>query len=170
MRRFLLSAVLGLLATAGPASAQWYPPPDYPPRPVPPWRRPSDREEDLARYWYKSYFRRPAYPQEVARVSAQLRAGERPAVVLARLLGGREYFDYSGGTREGLLTQLILDVGHHKPVPGEVNAALRRTRFMAPRDVAYSFLLEYPQNWVPGLPGRPPRDFEGDYDYRRPDW
>jgi hypothetical protein len=163
MKRLILPTVVGLLALTPLGLAQ-------PPRYYPPGRdyfpaRPRSAEEDLARYWYKSYFRRPASPREMARVADLLRGGQRPEDVLASLLGGREYLDYSGGTPEGLVTQLFLDVGHHEPSYEEVDSVLRNIDARDRRGLADWFLQQYPQNWIPGLPASPPPDYD-DYDYR----
>jgi hypothetical protein len=154
MRRLLLHAVIGVLAMTTAAVAQ----PDYPPRYHPPERRASDSPEDLARYWVKSYLRRPAAREDIERLAGRLRNGDSPADVLSRLLGGREYYEYAGGTPAALVHQLLLDVGHHDPSSDEVRQTLRRVGSLSPREMADSFLQQYPQNWVPGLPGSPPPD------------
>jgi hypothetical protein len=154
MRRLLLPAVLGVLTLTTASVAQ----PDYPPRYYPPERRRSDSPEDLARYWVKSYLRRPAEREDIERLASRLRNGDSPEDVLARLLGGREYYEYAGGTQAGLVHQLLLDVGHRDPSSDEVRDTLRRMGRLSPRDMADAFLQKYPQNWVPGLPGSPPDD------------
>jgi hypothetical protein len=109
--------------------------------------------ERLAQSWYGWYLRRAPAQEEWVPLARELHNGRPPAELLSGLLAGQEYWNYSGGTRAGFLTQLILDVGHHQPTLPELNDWMRRTQFASRTDIAYSFLLQYPQNWVPGLPG-----------------
>jgi hypothetical protein len=158
MRYLFLPALICTLSVTTVGVAQ-----PYYPRYYPPARRYSLNGADrLVRYWYKSYLRRPADPEERGSMADLLRAGRRPAAVLARLLASREYLDYAGGTRPAFIKQLILDVGHHEPGPREIRYNLYRTRNQRRGSIAYSFLLRYPQNWRPGLPAYPPDDFEED--------
>jgi hypothetical protein len=160
MQKLMLAALLGVLVVAVPSQAQsyrgYFPPRRY--EPPPPTVR-QDEADRLVRYWYDSYLRRPAYGQAVRVMAESLRRRQPPLEVLAALLGGVEYYDYSGGTPAGFINQLILDVGHHHPTGQELSDHLRRLRHESRREVARWFLREYPQNWVPGLPGSPPPDY-----------
>lgn len=154
MRHVFLTALAGVLMAA-PAQAQPYR--GY----LPPARQDARiRAEDperLARYWYRSYLRREAHPAEIRQMADMLRRGQ-PIDVLASLLGGREYYDYCGRTPDGFINQLILDVGHHEPSLRELREQMHRYRGHGRRDIAYSFLREHPQNWIPGLPASVPED------------
>ncbi len=150
-----LSALLGLLASTPLAQAEPY---------YPPVRRYQDRADQQVRYWVKSYLRRSAEPGEVRYLAGLLRSGRSPASILSRLLANREYLDYAGDTRAGFIKQLLLDVGHHEPSGREIRHFLYQTRGQRRRDVAYSFLLRYPQNWIPGLPASPPDEDEENWD------
>jgi hypothetical protein len=157
MRYFNVLGLCGVLA----ASALAAQPPDYPSGRypgLPSGRFDRGREERLVAYWVRSYFRRHADPEDVEHFAGQLRRGRPPEEVLAGLLASREYYEYSGGTWRGFIKQLLLDVGHHEPSAEEVGHHVHRTRGQDPAEVAHRFLMKYPQNWVPGRPGRAPRD------------
>jgi hypothetical protein len=153
-------AVLGSATAQGPPRI--FPPGHY----YPPPRSYPDQPEELARTWYQNYFRRDPDPREVRWVADQLRRGETPESVLSMLLAGRDFYDYCGGTDAGFVTQLIGDIGHHEAKGQEVSYYYRRLQTESRRDLVYSMLLRYPQNWEPGLQDRGPDD----YDYRGPDW
>jgi hypothetical protein len=151
MRRLILPTLAGLLATATVALTQ----PDY-------RRGEEDRGPgavDLARYWFRSYLRRQASPDEVRNIAGQLRRGVRPSEVLSQLLGNQQYYDRAGGTRGGFIAQLIQEVGHHDPSGHEISDWLDRTRGMDRRQVALQFLRQYGPNWYPGPGSTMPSDF-----------
>ena len=169
MRHYIGPALLGVLTATTFSFAQ----PGYRPGPYdrPPRGMSQQEAADIAHYWVKSYLRRRASPDEVRYWADQLRNARSPADALSALLGGREYYDYSGGTPEGLVAQLIRDVGHHEPRREEVLDYLRRTRGVRGRDLAYRFLRENPANWWPGPEATPPPEFGGGdpgYDPDRP--
>ncbi len=142
MRYLLVFSLLGGVATAPAGQAQ--PPPRF------------DDAAQLVRYWFRSYYRRPAGPDEVRRIGDQLRRGDPPSYVLAGILASREYGTYAGGTSAGFITQLILDVGHRPATGREVSEHVGRLRRESRREVAEWFLRQYPKNWAPGLPASRP--------------
>lgn len=111
----------------------------------------------IANYWIRSYLRRAPHPEEQRYWANQLLSGP-PARALAKLLASEEYYNYAGGTPQGLIRQLIADVGHHEASPYEVQDWLRRMGGLDPRAIAAEFLRENPRNWWPGPAATPPRE------------
>ena len=118
----------------------------------------------IAEYWINSYFRRAADPREVQQLASEIVKSRSPADALAGLLSSREYVQYSGGTRAGLIHQLIKDVGHHEPSRYEVEETVQAMGRMEPPQIAYEFLRQYPKNWWPGPAATPPRELHHLYD------
>jgi len=160
MRNLILSTVLSVLAATTVGQAQPYYSRYYPPQ----RRDYLDRADRLVRYWYRSYLRRAADPEEVQMWGRQLRRGANPAAVLSSILASREYLDYAGGTRADFIKQLLLDVGHHEPSGREVRYKMMRTRNLRRGQIAYNFLLRYPNNWRPGLRDAAPDEDNEDWE------
>jgi len=106
--------------------------------------------ERLAQSWYGWYLRRNANGDEWGPVAKALRSERAPIDVLADLLGGKEYYDYAGGTLPGFVLQLMNDVGHVNPSGRELSDVLRNLPGEDRRAIAFSFLDRYRDNWVPG--------------------
>jgi hypothetical protein len=111
----------------------------------------------IADYWIRSYLRRNATPGEERALANQL-MNSSPAHALSSLLASREYYAYAGGTPQGLIRQLIEDVGHRQASPYEIDARLRDTGGLNPQAIALDFLRENPRNWWPGPTATPPRE------------
>jgi hypothetical protein len=111
----------------------------------------------IAEYWINSYFRRAADPREVQHWASEIVKSRSAADALAGFLSSREYLQVAGGSRAGLVHQLIKDVGHHEPSPHEVEDVMRSMGRMDPPQIAYEFLRQYPKNWWPGPAATPPR-------------
>ena len=129
------------------------------------------RRDDLVAYWTDRYTANNMIVSVAGRleweaVADQLRRGETPESVLSILLAGRAFYDYCGGTDAGFVAQIIGDIGHHEAKGQEVSRLFRRLQTENRRDLVYSLLLRYPQNWEPG-PSGSGRD---NYDYRGHDW
>ncbi len=159
MRRFAIVACFVALLAAAPASAQydWYHEgyrQAYP-----------NQAEDLVRSWYRRYLHREPDPNRAAWVDA-LNSGQQPEAVLAGILGSTEYYDKAGGTPEGFVNRLFLDLTGRRPTPGELEHWVRRAAYGDRKDVAYALLMRYPQSWGP----EPVYRDERRYDYRRLYW
>src|SRR5947209_2726768 len=115
MRRFLIGALLGVVALAQPAIAQ-------PPGPS---------AEALVAGWYARFLNRRPDAFAGSWVAA-LREGQSPEAVLSQLLGSPEYLAKGGGTSEGFLQTLYRDVVGRPPLPQEMGYWLPRMAFMPP--------------------------------------
>jgi hypothetical protein len=116
----------------------------------------------IADYWIRSYLRRAPDPGEERYWAGQLLQSP-PAHVLSALLSSEEYLGYAGGTRYGLIRQLIADVGHREASAYEIEGRLRQTAGLDSRAIAYEFLRRYPRNWWPGPAATPPRELRHFY-------
>jgi hypothetical protein len=56
--------------------------------------------------WYQDFFGHPAVGKELARPAAMLR-DHTEEQVMATILGSRDYFMHSGGTRTGFVQSLV---------------------------------------------------------------
>jgi len=148
MKRFMLSALLGVFLVPVSAFAQFE-------------NTPNDQ---LVREWYTRFLGRPADAGSAIWVDI-LKGGQSPDTVLSQILASTEYYVRGGSTARGFVERLYTDLTGRPPGPREtefwVNQVYRRDR----QDVAYSMLRRYQQNYGTGSPGAYPSD---PYDYRRP--
>jgi hypothetical protein len=157
MRRFIAGAMLGVLALATPAPAQYGAPGDA---------------RGLVDSWYARFLSRPPDAWAAGSVEA-LRRGQMPEQVLSQILGSREYYDKGGDTPEGFLQTLYQDVVGRPPAPREMGYWLPRMAYMPRSDVAYGVLTFFPQGWQTPAPGyygprNPGYTPAPSYEYRRP--
>jgi len=166
MKRILIPTLLGLLILTSPALAQM---------------APGDAQQ-LVDSWYQKFLNRQRDAWSSVWIDA-LRAGQPPEAMLSKILSSQEYYEKSGGTPEGFVQTLYLDLAGREPTPQEVNYWVQR-QYQADRaDVAYQLLLRYPQAWqwqggIPGgafppQPGYEPQQpsyepQQPSYDYRAP--
>jgi hypothetical protein len=161
MRRFIALALLAVPAIVTTVPAQYPPPPPY-----------AGTAESLVDSWYAKFLNRPRDAYASVWIDS-IRQGQHPASVLAKILGSQEYYDKGGGTPEGFVQRLYLDLTGRPPSPQELNYWVQRLYTSDRTDVAYQLLMRYPQSWqapaagyyTPNQPGYTPAP---DYEYRRP--
>jgi hypothetical protein len=138
MRRVRFLALLGVLAFLVPGQAQ-----------APPPAPPADATSTV-RDWYARFYDRPGSPAEWEVWARKLRAGkEAPEAVLSQLLGSPEFFARAGGTPEGFVRALFLDLAGREPRREEWADWARQVRGDNRNDVALAFLQKNAQTWQP---------------------
>jgi uncharacterized protein DUF4214 len=140
MRRFIVSALLAVLLFGGVATAQPY----------------GDNSVVTVKNWYRQFLRREAEPSGLMSWSEAMRQGTPPAQLLAGILGSDEYYRIAGGTPDGFVRSLYLDLAGREPAARELNYWTNRLATEYPRDVAYGILARYPQAWSPAQYQVPP--------------
>jgi Domain of unknown function (DUF4214) len=159
MRSILVLALLSLFAP--PALAQYY---------LPTYRyaNPDDLQNQVAN-WYRRFLNREPDPGGLATWVEGLRSGNSPERTLASILGSPEYYAKSGNTPDGFIHTLYRDLLGREPTESEFAFWLRRMYHQDRTDVAYAFLMRYPQSWQSSPAIAEPPD-AGLYEYRRPFW
>jgi len=166
MRRIVIPAVLGTAFLVGVASAQ------YPPYPAP-YGNPDQGATQLVSSWYQRFLGRQPDQWSSTWID-QIRNGQSPDAVLASILSSQEYYNRGGGTPQGFIQRLFLDLTGQPPTPGQMNHWTNRLFSSDRTDVAHALLLRYPQAWQGGAPASyypptpsyaPPTNY---YNYRRP--
>jgi hypothetical protein len=159
MRSLLILTLLAI--SAPPALGQYY---------LPRYRysRPDALQAQVAS-WYRKFLNREPDPAGLAGWVEGLRSGGSPERTLAGILGSAEYYVKSGSTPEGFIRTLYRDLLGRDPTEREMVFWLRRMYHQDRSDVAYTFLMRYPQSWQSArlLYERPE---EPRYEYRRPFW
>jgi hypothetical protein len=159
MRRALLLTTAITMFAVVPTLAQ----PVYRPGP--------DEADMLVTGWYEHFLARPPDAGAAgwaAAVRAAMARGQGPETVLAQILGSPEYYSYGNSTPLGFVQRLFYTLIGRWPTPAEARAWVGRLAYRDRADVAYEFLLRYPQHWraTPQSIERDRRDRE--YHYRRP--
>jgi hypothetical protein len=149
MKRLLVIAALGLLLVPLPGSAQY--PPNYG----------YNDPEQMVQGWYRQFLGRAADPYASSWIE-QLKSGQAPEAVLGGILASSEYYLRAGGTPDGFIRRLHMDLTGRPPGASEVQFWLNRLYQSDRQDIAYKMLQRYPQGWG-GAPAAPPEP-----DYRRP--
>lgn len=160
MRTLCLLTLFGTLTLTDVAAAQWSPPRPYP---IPGQYYPEDPAE-LVRSWYRRYLNREGDAGGVATWVNSLRQGNPPESTLATILASDEYFRKAGGSFEGLVHTLFLDLTGRRPPGGEFSYWVTRFHRGERVDVIYDLLLRHPQDWQSPLPV----PVEPAYPYQRP--
>jgi Domain of unknown function (DUF4214) len=133
MRRLVVFALLGLLLCGPVSTAQ-----------------PSgDSTVTTVKNWYRQFLRRDAEPSGLMSWSDALRQGNPPALMLSAILGSDEYYNNAGGTSNGFVRSLYLDLTGREPTVGELAYWSNRLNTEYPREVAYGILTRYPLAWSP---------------------
>jgi hypothetical protein len=152
MRASILSAVLGVLMLPAAASAQ-YPRQVYspaPPAPVPvapvPAQFDPDAAASLVRHWYRVYLNREGDPGGVATWVESLRQGNAPESTLATILASDEYYRKAGGTPEGVVQKLFVDITGRRPTSWDEAYWVDRMYRGERMDVIYDLLVRHPQH------------------------
>jgi hypothetical protein len=171
--------VLGLLAlSAPPALAQYY-------LPAYQYSSPADLQNEVAN-WYRRFLHREPDPQGLAGWVQGLASGNPPEKILSGILGSAEYYVPSGNTPDGFIRHLYQDLLGRQPTEQELAYWLGQMYSGDRNDVAYRFLMRYPESWqaVPSVavPATPPLapattttvvpvpTYNWRYEYRRPFW
>jgi hypothetical protein len=110
----------------------------------------------LVDYWYRTYLGRPVEPAGLEHWLDTMR--RQPAdQVLALILGSDEYYSRAGGTPEGFISRLYVDLLKRRPSPAELDFWVRRLYIEDRSTVADEILTQNPGVWV-GAGGRPAVD------------
>ena len=165
MRLILILALLEVFAP--PALAQYY---------LPTYRyaNPNDLQTQVAN-WYRRFLNREPDPSGLATWVESLRSSNAPERTLATILGSAEYYAKGGNTPDGFIRTLYRDLLGRDATEGELAFWMRRIYHQDRTDVAYAFLMRYPQSWQssPALAAPPtvavPAEVDR-YEYRRPYW
>jgi hypothetical protein len=143
MRRFIIPALLGVFLLTSAAPAQYFP----------------NSPERLVRNWYRQYLGRDLDQGGSGWVSL-LENGASPDVVLASILGSDEYWQRAGGTPDGFVRALYMDLGRREPTRRDYDYWIRRLQYEQPSDVALGILHQFSGGWQ--------RSTEGEYGVYRP--
>jgi len=149
MPRFGLLALLVASFLAEPAGAQY--PHGYSGYGIDP--------NALVTSWSYRFLGRAPDPGSGDTVARLLQAGNTPEVVLGGILGSPEYYNRSGGTPEGFVQKLFLDLTGQLPSPRQLDYWVRRLYISDRGSVAYQVLSRHPGSW---------QTAPAEYDFRRP--
>jgi len=167
MRRIVVPALFSAVLLAGSALSQ-YPPPS--PNPG------ADQgAEQLVASWYQRFLNRQPDSWSSVWVD-QVRGGQSPDSVLASLLSSQEYYNKAGGTPQGFIQKLFIDLTGQPPAPQQMNHWMNRLYSSDRTEVAHAILMRHPQAWQGGAPATyyPPTPAytpsQSGYDYRPPSY
>lgn len=101
--------------------------------------------------WYQHFLGRGQDPGTLFWVH-DLQQGFSPQQVLSTILSSREYFLRAGGTQDGLIERLYLDLTGHKPSAKELKYWQGRLKVDSIQDMTYQMLSRNPKDWPDGGP------------------
>jgi hypothetical protein len=162
MRSVTLVAGLGLLLTAGPASAQFEFRREAYRAHEEHWRSHPDNHEELVRSWQRHLFRREAPAPLLARWGEELRRGIAAPLALAHVLASPEYYVEVGSTPERFVRRTFVDIVGRPPSEAELRYWRGRLYVEDRSAVAYEMVTRYPPSWA--VEAAPPVEYE----YRPP--
>jgi hypothetical protein len=149
MRRFILATCCAFFLVTAPAAAQYR------------WHHEGYRQvfpsnaDALVQSWYQRFLHRtPANGEHLGWVNA-LASGQAPDMVLSGILGSPEYYNNAGGTPEGFIDNLFVDLNGRTATEQEFRYWMGRLQYGyadngSRTSVAYAMLVQYPQNWGGG--------------------
>jgi len=173
MRRYVALALLGVGFLAGEALSQFPPAPPLRGRPRAPAPGGQAGAQQLVDQWYQRFLNRQRDAWAAVWVDA-LRTGQPPEAVLSKILSSQEYYDKAGGTPEGFVQTLYIDLVGREPTPREVQFWASRLNQVDRDEVAYQVLTRHPGSWQGGVqesyaPAEEGYDpYPSRYDYRPP--
>src|SRR5262249_36301473 len=135
------------------------------------YSQPDALNEQVAN-WYRRFLGREPDAGGLAGWVEGMRHGNSPEKTVAGILGSDEYYAKSGNRTDGFIRALYRDLLGREPTEAELMSWMRRLYDRDRTDIAYAFLMRYPQSWQSDrLRYETPEEWR--YEYRRPfrhDW